>query len=137
MYTYVYYRGIAMSKEIKRLPDAELEVMLIVWEAKPPVTAGYILERLKDRSWSLQTLFTVLTRLEGKGFLSCEKQGRSKRYYPSIDADSYKQLESQSFLERLYNNSFKNMIASLVDSKALDQEDIRELRDYLNQLEER
>ena len=38
-----------MSKLIKRLPDSELEIMMIIWEANEPVTSAYISEKLKDK----------------------------------------------------------------------------------------
>jgi len=127
-----------MLKAIKRLPDAELEIMLIVWKSDPPISATYILEQLKSqRKWSLQTLFTVLTRLTEKGFLSCEKQGRSNLYHALVEENVYKQLEGKSILERVYDNSFKNLVVSLVGGDAIDKNDLAELRDYLNRLEEK
>ena len=127
-----------MQEEIKRLPDAELEIMLIVWKANPPISATHILEQLKSqRKWSLQTLFTVLTRLTEKGFLSCEKQGRSNLYHAIVEENAYKQLEGKSILERVYGNSFKNLVVSLIAGDAIDKDDLAELRDYLNRLEEK
>ena len=127
-----------MSEEIKRLPDSELEIMLIVWKTNPPVSATYILDRLKSqRKWSLQTLFTVLSRLTEKGFLSCEKQGRSNLYHAIVEENAYKQLEGKSVLERVYGNSFKNLVVSLIGGDVINKNDLAELRDYLNRLEEK
>ena len=127
-----------MSEEIKRLPDSELEIMLIVWKSNPPVSATYILDRLKSqRKWSLQTLFTVLSRLTEKGFLSCEKQGRSNLYHAIVEENAYKQLEGKSILERVYGNSFKNLVVSLIGGDVINKNDLAELRDYLNRLEEK
>lgn len=125
-----------MSANIRRLPDAELEVMLIVWEAQPPVMAGYVLERLQGkRQWSLQTLLTVMARLVEKGFLACEKQGRNNQYTPLIPESEYKQAEGKSILERLYDNSFKDLVVNLFDAKAINKKDLAELRGYLDELE--
>ena len=41
--------------ELKRLPDAELEVMMIIWEAEGTVTSDYIMERI-DKDWAKTTL---------------------------------------------------------------------------------
>ena len=127
-----------MPEDIKRLPDSELEIMLIVWKSNPPVSATYILDRLKSqRKWSLQTLFTVLSRLTEKGFLSCEKQGRSNLYHAIVEENAYKQLEGKSILERVYGNSFKNLVVSLIGGDVINKNDLAELRDYLNRLEEK
>jgi len=38
-----------VKKSIRRLPDAELEIMKIIWEANEPVTSAYISEKLKAK----------------------------------------------------------------------------------------
>ena len=67
-----------MDKTIRRLPDAELEVMQAVWACEAPVARADIDAKLKDtHPMALTTLLTVLTRLADKGFLRIKKQGRS------------------------------------------------------------
>lgn len=74
-----------MAESIRRLPDAELEVMQAIWACTPPVARADIQELLKDtHPMALTTLLTVLTRLSEKGFLRIEKVGRSARYIPLI-----------------------------------------------------
>src|SRR5690625_7477174 len=96
-----------MKKQpIKRLPDAELEIMLIVWQADDKVSSSYILERLEGkRQWALSTLMTVLSRLVDKGFLHCEKVGRSNSYSPIISEDEYKESEGRSEERRVGKES--------------------------------
>lgn len=35
-------------KDIMKLPDSELEIMIIIWEADKNVTSDYIMQRLKN-----------------------------------------------------------------------------------------
>ena len=66
-----------MTKSTK-LGDGELEVMQAVWEAREPVTASKILEKIQEkRTWGLSTLMTVLSRLTEKGYLDCDKTTRT------------------------------------------------------------
>lgn len=124
-----------MEEKWKRLPDAELEVMLIIWRAGEPCSSGYILGELQGlRSWPLPTLLTVLARLTEKGFLRCEKQGRHNLYTPLVAEREYKQQEGSSFLRRLYGNSAKELVASLYAGGALTADDLAELRRYIEQL---
>lgn len=126
-----------MKKQIKRLPDAELEVMLIVWNSETPVNSAYILERLQGkRKWGLPTLMTVLSRLTEKGFLVCEKQGWNNLYHAAIDEDLYKQSESSSILEKLYGNSFTNLVTSLYKGNSITKEDLVELRRFIDDIHE-
>lgn len=126
-----------MEQKQKRLPDAELEIMVIVWAQDAPVSSSFILERLEGRRWGLQTLLTVLSRLTEKGFLSCEKQGRYNLYRAAVAEDDYKRAEGKSLLARLYGNSFRNLVASLYDGEAITREDLAEMRRYLDEMEER
>ena len=125
-----------MKQAIKRLGDAELEVMQAAWAAEPPVTSGYILERLKGkRSWAQATLVTVLNRLVDKGFLTCEKHGRTNAYYPAVSEEAYRQAEGRTVLEKLYGNSVTGLVASLVGGDAVTEADLRELRKFLDNWE--
>lgn len=61
-------------KAIKRLPDAELEVMQALWSCTPPASRSDIETVLQSvHPMAVTTLLTVLTRLGEKGFLRIEK----------------------------------------------------------------
>lgn len=125
-----------MVEKIKRLPDAELEIMLVIWKAETPVNSSYILDQLQDkRRWGLATLMTVLARLSEKRFLICKKQGRNNLYYAAIGENEYKESEGKSILEKLYGNSFKSLVTSLYNGKAISKNDLAELRDFLDRVE--
>lgn len=125
-----------VNDKMKRLPGAELEIMLVVWKTDAPVSSSYILEQLHgQRQWRLPTLMTVLNRLIDKGFLGCQKKGRNNEYYAVIPEEAYKEYEGKSVLEKLYGNSFLNLVTSLYNSKAIDKNEITKLRHFLDQLE--
>lgn len=123
-------------KKIKRLPDAELEVMLIIWKTGQSINSSYILDQLRDkRNWSLPTLMTVLARLTEKGFLICEKEGRNNRYYAAISESEYKESEGKSTLMKLFGNSVQDMVMSLYNGKAINKNDLAELRELIDKVE--
>ena len=120
--------------ERKRLPDAELEVMQIVWHAGRPVTSGYVQEHA-EQSWKSTSVLTFLSRLCEKGFLKREKQGKQNLYTPLVAEEDYLKQESASFLQRVHKGSFKKLVASLADAGALKPDDIAELRSFLDEQE--
>ena len=61
-----------MSK-IKRLPDAELEIMNALWDADAPLTAAELETALPGPPRARTTLLTLLARLEEKGCVTREK----------------------------------------------------------------
>ena len=125
-----------MAETTKKLGEAELEIMQVIWNSEIPITSNYILKQLQGRrKWQLSTLMTSLSRLIDKGFLSCDRSTGSNLYSWVIPENEYKMGASRHFLEKLFNNSIQNMIASLYSSKAIKSSDVEELRDFLDKLE--
>lgn len=125
-----------MAENIKRLGDAELEIMLAIWGAEGPVQSTYVHEKLRgSRDWALPAVITSLNRLVEKGFLACEKQGGRNFYTPLIREADYKAAEGRGVLDRLYGSSFTGMVASLVETRSIGKKDLEELRRYLDELE--
>lgn len=126
-----------MKNTLKKLGEAELEIMQVVWNSENPVTSNYILKELQERrSWPLSTLMTSLARLADKGFISCDRSTGRNLYTSIISENEYKTGASKHFLEKLYNNSLQNMITALYQSKEIKSSDIEELRHFLDQLED-
>jgi BlaI family transcriptional regulator, penicillinase repressor len=125
-----------MDDKIKRLGDAELEIMLVIWHSKEPVTSNYILEELQGkRKWVLSTLMTSLARLADKGFVLCDRTTRTNLYSALVSEEDYKARESRSFLEKLYGNSLQRLITSLYSNNVIDGADLSELREYLDKID--
>lgn len=125
-----------MGKILKRLGEAELDIMQVIWGSENPVTSNYILKELQGRrKWQLSTLMTSLTRLSDKGFVSCDRSTGSNLYTAIISENEYKTGASKHFLEKLYNNSIQNMIATLYSNKAIQNSDVEELRKFLDEME--
>lgn len=126
-----------MNNITKKLGEAELEIMQVIWNSENPVTSNYILNELKEhRKWQLSTLMTSLKRLSDKGFVSCDRSTGNNLYSFLIPENEYKTHESKNFLKKLYNNSIQNMVATLYNNKAVKSSDIEELREFLDKLEE-
>lgn len=117
------------KNKIKRLPDLELEVMLTIWQSGGTPHTGEIHQRLADgKKRPIQAVQTVLTRLEEKGFVRREKVGRLNYFYPLIEEDVYREQETASFLEKLYGNSPARLVAALVQSDSISEDDLAEIR---------
>lgn len=125
-----------MNKIMKKLGEAELEIMQVIWKADAPMTSSFILKELQERrKWQLSTLMTSLSRLVDKGFISCDRTTGNNLYSSIISENDFKAKESKSFLEKLYNNSIQNMVATLYSNKAINDSDMNELRKFLDDFE--
>ena len=121
--------------EYKTLPNSELELMMILWKAGVPMTRTEIEDRLPEgRNISKTTILSFLSRLEEKGFVKVEKNGRNNCYIPLVEEKDYLEQESSTILKKLYDNSVKKFVAALYDGKELSKDQIEELKDYLDSL---
>ena len=120
-----------MKTAIRRLPDAELEVMQAIWACEPPVSRTDIDEILRDTHPMAQTtLLTVLTRLSEKGFVEIRKEGRSARYIPVVARQEYLAQQSRRFVEKVCKGSLPAFAAALCDS-GLTKDELAQLRELL------
>lgn len=122
--------------ELPKLPEAELEIMMIIWEAQNCVNSDYIMDKLKGvKDWKRTTLLNLLTRLCGRGYLECKKEGKINFYTPLISEKDYLDAESKSFFSKLHKGSLTSLIASLYDSKSVSEEDLEELEAFIKEAE--
>ena len=117
---------------MKRLPDSELEIMMIIWELDKPVTRTEIEKKMvSDRKLSPTTILSFLSRLQEKGFLAMEKEGRNNVYIALIDREIYIQKESWNVLKRLYDNSPKKFLEAICENGNLADAELEELEEYI------
>ncbi|MGI5963879.1 MAG: BlaI/MecI/CopY family transcriptional regulator [Lawsonibacter sp.] len=121
-----------MEQELGRLPDAELEIMQVLWSLERyPAYTDEIAAGL-NRDWKAPTLLKLLSRLEKRGFVREEKQGHRNGYTPLVEEQAYLQVEGRSFLQRLCGGSMGKLIASLYPQVQLTQEDLEALEAILH-----
>ena len=123
-----------MSTQIMKLPDAELEIMKVIWHNETPISTSLIKEHLdKTRPWNVSALLTLLDRLIGRGFLSSYKQGKHRYYEILVEENDYVARENKSFLEKINDNSIIRFVTSLYDSNAITDRDLDELSAFIEE----
>lgn len=122
---------------MKRLADSEFEIMKVLWRMGKSLTSNEILVELEGcRNWKLASLMTVLARMAEKGYVYCDRTTRTNLYSAMISEEKYKIDEGESFLQKLYDKSLKQFIACMYQGEKISEQDIKELRKYLDSLEE-
>ncbi|MGP8309753.1 BlaI/MecI/CopY family transcriptional regulator [Enterocloster aldenensis] len=115
-------------EKIKKLPDAEFDIMKVVWDNEPPVTTTFVKNQLgKEKEWKIQTVVTLMLRLVERGFLRSEKHGKERTYFPLVSKEDYLKFETGNFMKQYHNSSLFNLINTLYDGEALTDKDIDEL----------
>ena len=114
----------------EKISDSELEVMRVLWEAGDALPITDLRRVLSERKgWEATTVKTLVQRLVAKGVLEQEK--RKVFYYrPLVSESEYSDWAVNGMVQRLFRGSAKALVATLVQSEGLSDEDIAELRDY-------
>ena len=123
---------------MRRLPDAEFDVMKAVWAITPPITAGRVLERLADaKQWRVQTVITLLGRLVEHGFLQTEKKGKERTYLPCVAKEDYLRFETGCFIDQYHESSLTSLVSTLYSGKQINDADVDELLAWAQQQKEK
>ena len=121
---------------IVKISNAEREVMKIVWNKDEEVTAAEIIKELGDKNkWKLTTVLTLANRLVEKNVLKVRKEKRVNYYSANVSRDEYKSYQANDFIDNVYGGSVKSLIASLYDNKKIDETDIKELKNWLKEVQ--
>ena len=115
-----------MAGEKVNLSDCEWMLMNRLWEQ--PMTIMELTNRFREETgWSKNTVITMLSRLEGKGAVRCEREDRAKRYYPVLRQKDAARQETENFLGKVYGGSLGLMMSAMVESRRLTEADVAEL----------
>jgi len=125
-----------MEKLAEKITDSELEVMRVLWEAEAPLPISDIRVALQERKgWEPTTIKTLVQRLCNKHALAQEKQNVFY-YRPLISREEYQNWATNDLIRKLYRGSARNLVAALVHSDKLSNDDLQELRDYFRMEDE-
>jgi len=123
------WEAIIMSENLAcKITGSELEVMKLLWRAEDALPVTEIREKLqKSKGWEPATIKTLISRLVSKGVVRQEK--RNVYFYsPIITEKEYSKWATEDLVTRLYNGKVRDLVAALVSSDGLTQEDLDELR---------
>lgn len=111
-----------------KISNAEFEVMQILWNAQKPLSIQDVCDRLPNNKWAYKTVGTLLIRMEEKGAVISEKNGRINYYQPVLNKDEYTKEQTKNLISKLYNGSVKDLAVSLFKSEDMTESDINEIR---------
>lgn len=117
---------------MKRLSEAEFQVMKAVWAYDPPVTSSMAMGNLAgEKHWPIQTVVTLLSRLAEKGFLRSEKGSKERRYYPLVSKEEYLRAETVNFIRQYHENSLASLLSALDQDMEWTDNDLNGLQDWI------
>lgn len=114
----------------QKLFESEAKVMEIIW-AKSPVSAKDIsLIAAETIGWNKNTTYTVIKKLEAKGFIQRNDPGFICT--PLVSQEQVQKAEAASLVKKIFGGSRKALFSALLEDEPLSEEEIDELRKLID-----
>ena len=108
------------------LSGRELDVMNVLW-GRGSATVSEVLDDLRDEL-AYTTVLTILRRLEGKGHVRHDPDGKAHRYLPLVRREEVQDSAIQRMTRKLFLDSPRLLMSRLLRKGTLTEEQLRELR---------
>jgi BlaI family transcriptional regulator, penicillinase repressor len=113
------------------LSDLESDVMRAVWEGGRSTVEGVYRVVSKKRNLKETTVRTLLRRLEKKGYLTHESDGRAYVYRAVEPARSLAARAVRQIIDRFCQGSVEELVSGMVEAKVLKKADIDQLTKFV------
>jgi len=115
-----------MNHHSVTLSQSEWYVMEALWSSSKT-----LMELVKDlqnsAGWAKSTVTTMVRRMEEKGLITYEQDGRTKIFHAAVQREDVVAAETDSLLSRAYHGSARLLMNTLVSQNQLTKSDIEEL----------
>ena len=113
------------------LTDLEHDVMRVVWTSGPCSVEAVHQVVARTRDVKETTVRTLLRRLEQKGYLRHEIDGRAYIYQAVEASRSLAARAVRQIIDRLCHGSMEELVSGMVDAKVLTKSELKRLEEVV------
>ena len=126
-----------MSPSSRSVSDTELAVLKVLWDVGEAAVRE-IRERLEAEGfeWAYTTVQTLLGRLEQKGYVESERDGRAFLFRATVTREELLSLELGDLAERVCEGAALPLVLSLVQGRRFSKSEIARFRELVDSLED-
>jgi BlaI family penicillinase repressor len=116
-----------------RAPLTELEsaVMRVVWDTGPSSVEAVHHAVSRNRDLKETTIRTLLRRLEQKGYLRHESDGRAYIYRAVEPARSLAARAVRQIIDRFCQGSVEELVSGMVEAKVMSKDEMERLEEFV------
>lgn len=114
----------------EKLFDSEAKVMEIIWERGALSAKEISLIAADSIGWNKNTTYTVIKKLEAKGFIRRDDPGFICT--PLVTRAEVQKVEARTLLERMFGGSRKALFSALLEDEQLSESELDELRGLID-----
>ena len=120
---------------LKALSAAEEQVLLALWDCKPPVSRRDIGARLAEKGWAAATVLNFLYRLEEKGWVTCAKEQNHNLYAPTVTRRAYGVYTMRQRLDTVFGGDLAQAVRALVSESGCSQSELEQATPFFYSLQ--
>jgi predicted transcriptional regulator len=112
---------------------AETEVLRIVWQLGKATVQNVCARLPAKRKITYATVQTLLRRLEKKGYLKHDTQGKAHVFFAAVKSEDVIKRSVSDFLDRLFGGDPVPLMQYLAEHGKIGAEDIGELKQLVSE----
>lgn len=116
--------------------DGELDILKILWEKGKPLTVREVHEILElYKPGVYTTTLKIMQIMNEKGLLKREESGKAHLYEAAITEADTQQQFLDKLIDGVFGGSVGNMILQALGNRKSSQEELDQIKAYLDKLE--
>lgn len=117
-----------MTEPVPRLAELQLAIMHVLWDHGRATVAEVRAALEPERSLAHTTIGTMLAKMEAKGLVDHEADGRVNVYRPLLERDRVERSMVTDLASRLFGGDVTGMVCQLIDGCDVSREELARLR---------
>lgn len=126
-----------MENRVK-IADTESIILQILWKSEEAMSVNDVNEQLREEgiTWAYTTVATTLRRMEKKQLVSYEKIDRTFYYRPLVEQTNVANI-AKKYINRYFKGSVYRFLTAFTKDTQLTKEDIENIKEWVNQLDDK
>jgi BlaI family transcriptional regulator, penicillinase repressor len=124
-------------KPRKTLSELEHLVMEVVWKRKTATAEDVRVDLAVRHPMKESTVRTILKRLEEKGYVAHDTEGRTNVYRGVHAAQNVAASAVRQIIERFCGGSVEQLLVGMVNDDVVDEQELRRLADRIAKRKEK
>jgi len=120
------------NPKLPTVSPAETEILRLVWQLKRATVQGVCDHLPASREIAYATVQTLLRRLEKKGYLKHDVEGKAHVFLPAAKREDVIKRSINDFLNRLFGGDPKPLMQFLAEEGRIGAEDLEDLRELID-----
>ena len=119
--------------KLPSLSDAQMEVMLRIWERGEATVTDVWQELTDSRELARNTVLTVMDRLAKRGWLSKRSVGNTHLYKPTVPRRQALGRLVERLVDTTFSGSVDHLVIALLDGRGVTDEEALRIRKLINE----